>query len=356
MPEMTSRERVKRMYEHREADRIPVIDSPWSSTVERWQREGMPKDASFIDFFGLDKFYSIHVDNSPRYPERVVEETEEYVTRFTSWGTTMRNWKHRGGVPEFLDFTIRGADSWAAAKARMTPSRDRIDWAAIDRTFKTARDNGGWITGVFWFGYDITASFVVGTENALLAMASEPEWISDMFNHELDVDIALYDMVWDAGYHFDDMLWYDDMGYKGTQFFSLDMYRNLVKPAHERACRWARDHGIHTCLHSCGNISKFIPDMIEIGVEMLNPVEVKSGLDPVALKKEYGARLGFYGALNAVLYTEPDKMWNEMRRVVPALKKNGGYIASSDHSVPETVSLEEFREFVRLAKELGSYH
>ncbi len=52
---------------------------------------------------------------------------------------------------------------------------------------------------------------------------------------------------------------------------------------------------------------------------------------------------------------KPGKMWEEMRRVIPAMKERGGYIASSDHSVPESVSLEDFRRFVELAKKLGSY-
>ena len=88
---------------------------------------------------------------------------------------------------------------------------------------------------------------------------------------------------------------------------------------------------------------------------MLNPIEVKAGLDPVALKKRYGDSLAFHGGLNAVLFDAPERMWDEMRKVIPEMKKGGGYIISSDHCVPETVSFETFGEFVRLAKELGRY-
>ena len=62
MSEMTSHERFQRMFEHREADRIPIIDGPWGATIERWQREGMPKDVSFVDFFGLDHVVTISAD------------------------------------------------------------------------------------------------------------------------------------------------------------------------------------------------------------------------------------------------------------------------------------------------------
>jgi len=108
---MTSRERFLRMFDHREADRIPIIDSPWGATIERWQREGMPKEVSYVDYFGLDHVAGISVDNSPRYDERVIEETEEYKITTTRWGATLKNWKHAASTPEFLDFTIIDPDS-----------------------------------------------------------------------------------------------------------------------------------------------------------------------------------------------------------------------------------------------------
>jgi len=75
----------------------------------------------------------------------------------------------------------------------------------------------------------------------------------------------------------------------------------------------------------------------------------------VVPKAEFGDKLGFHGGLNAVLYDKPDELWAEMCKVIPAMKRSGGYMISSDHSVPESVSLEQFGEFVRLAKELGAY-
>ena len=121
------------MYEHREADRVPIIDSPWSATIERWHREGMPRDIDFVDYFDLDRVVGIHVDNSPRYEERLIEETAEYTVRTTSWGATLRNWKHAASTPEFLDFTIVDRDSWQMAKSRMVPTKDRIDWSNLRR-------------------------------------------------------------------------------------------------------------------------------------------------------------------------------------------------------------------------------
>ena len=62
---MTSHERFKRMFEHREADRVPITDCPWETTLERWHREGMPEGIDFVDYFGLDHVAGVFADTSP---------------------------------------------------------------------------------------------------------------------------------------------------------------------------------------------------------------------------------------------------------------------------------------------------
>jgi len=343
------------MFEHREADRVPIIDGPWTSTIERWHREGMPREVSFVDYFGLDRVAFISVDNSPCYPTRVVEETDEYVIQTSAWGATLKNWKHRASTPEFLDFTVKDPDTWRKAKQRMQPTRDRIDWDHLKQNYPKWRREGYWIQGGGWFGFDVTHSWFVGTERVLLALADDPEWCRDMFEHELEVNLALLDMAWQEGYRFDCLRWPDDMGYKYHQFFSLATYRDLLKPLQQRAIEWAHARGAKTELHSCGNIRPFVPELVEIGLDALNPLEVKAGMDPLELKARFGDRLVLHGGINAVLWDQPEAIEAEMRRVVPALKQGGGYVFSSDHSVPSSVSLEDFRRIVELAKELGSY-
>ena len=142
MKPMTSRERFSRMYEHKEADRVPIIVSPWDDTIERWQREGMPPKTNVHDFFDLDHVATICVDNSPRYEERVIEETDEYITTTSAWGVTFRNWKHATSTPEFMDFTIKDRESWESAKARMMPNRDRINWANLKHKYASWREKG----------------------------------------------------------------------------------------------------------------------------------------------------------------------------------------------------------------------
>jgi uroporphyrinogen decarboxylase len=356
MQPMTSHERFVRMFAHQEADRVPIIDSPWDATIERWQREGMPAGMSYVDYFGLDRFISPQLtDNSPRYPVRTVSETETEIVYTSAWGVTMKQWKHAASTPEFLDFTITGPDAWYKAKERIAPSRDRVNWDLLQKNYKAWREQDAWISPVVWFGFDVTHSWMVGTERVLLALAENPDWIVDMWRTELETELALLDMVWDAGYTFDSIFWYDDMGYKQNTFFSLRMYRNLLKPFHQKAIDWAHAHGIPAHLHSCGDVHPLVPDLVAMGLDALNPLEVKAGMDPCALKRQYGDKLVFHGGINAVLWDQPEVIQAEMEKVVPVMKENGGYIFSSDHSVPSSVGLEDFRRIVELAKKLGSY-
>ena len=176
-----------------------------------------------------------------------------------------------------------------------------------------------------------------------------------MYETHMKLDMQLLDAVWDAGYHFDEVFWYDDMGYKNNQFFSVKTYREMDKPYHKAAADWAHEKGAKVRMHSCGDVNPFVPELIEIGVDALNPLEVKAGMNPVALKQKYGDKLVFHGGINAVLWSKPDEIRAEIERVVPVMKQGGGYIFASDHSIPDNISLENFKLVLETLRRVGSY-
>ncbi|MBR0464089.1 MAG: hypothetical protein IJJ23_06850 [Clostridia bacterium] len=343
------------MFEHREADRVPIIDSPWAGTLRRWHNEGMPEGVDWRDYFEVDKSETINADITPRYEEKVLEETDRYRIVTTAWGVTLKNFKELDSTPEFLDYKVTTPEAWAEAKKRMTTEDDRVDWAYLKREYPRWQAEGRWIEAGFWFGFDVTHSWMSGTETILVAMYEEPEWVTDIFNTYLDSCIALFDKVWNAGYRFNAIYWPDDMGYKGTTFFSNEMYRELLKPVHKRAVEWAHAKGIYAHLHSCGDVMTRVDDLMDIDIDALNPLEVKAGMKPLLLKEKYGDRLTLHGGVNAVLWDKKDEIIEEIDRVVPALKENGGYIFSSDHSIPNSVSLENMKAIVKEVKRVGSY-
>ncbi|MBE6570418.1 MAG: hypothetical protein E7658_09425 [Ruminococcaceae bacterium] len=352
---MTEKERFARIFAHKEADRVPIIDSVWTGTIRRWHAEGMPKDVDWIEYFGIDNPVHIHVDNSPRYPYKVLEENEKNITYSTNWGVTVRKSKEIDSTPEFLDFIVTDRTAWEECKRRMYMGEDRIDWKWLQENYDSWQAQGKWIIGDFWFGFDVTHSHMMGTENLLMAMYEEPDLIMEMFDTYLNRSMELCNQVWDAGYHFDSIFWYDDMGYKGNMFFSNEMYREMLKPFHKRAIDWAHERGIYAHLHSCGYIMPRIDDLVEIGLDCLNPLEIKAGMDPLLLKEKYGDKLVLHGGINAVLWEDTEAVIEEIRRLVPKLKENGGYIFSSDHSIHNRVSLDTFKAIVDEIKRVGAY-
>ena len=113
---MTSKERFLRMYAHKEADRVPIIDEPWAGTLARWRNEGMPSDADWRDYFDIDKMEYIWLDITPRYEEKTIEQTDRYRIYTTSWGATLKEFNELDSTPEFLDFTVKTEEAWQEAK------------------------------------------------------------------------------------------------------------------------------------------------------------------------------------------------------------------------------------------------
>ncbi|MBO5356119.1 MAG: hypothetical protein J6B09_08655 [Clostridia bacterium] len=355
MVKLTERERMLRTYKRQEIDRVPMLDKAWKGTRRRWKEEGM--EGGWEDYFGFDHLTQVCPDNSPRFEQKVLEETDRYRIVTTKWGATRKEFKELDSTPETLDFYYCNSDRWEEAKAKMLQyHEDRIPWDALKEKAPIWEKEGRFRQLVVWHGFDVAHSGMIGTENVLIGMYEEPEWIKDVIETYLTTALDLCQRILDAGYQFDGIFWYDDMGYKNTPFFSPEMYREIVKPFHKRAVDWAHERGLVTELHSCGYVEPLIPDIIDAGIEMLNPLEVKAGMDPFKLKKLYGDKLAFHGGINAQLWDHIDLVKAEMERIIPAMKEGGGYVFASDHSIPNSVSFENMKEIARLAHELGKYN
>lgn len=356
MIQLTTRERMLRTYRHQEIDRILMVDYPWAGTLERWKREGLPANADWADYFGFDKIASICPDNSPRFERKILEQTDRYRIITSEWGQTKRVFNALDSTPEVLDCYYDSSDKWEEAKKRMFEyHEDRIPWEYLKENYPKWKAEGRFLQLVVWFGFDVCHSHMIGTENVLMGMIEEPEWITDVFDTYLTTSLDLCQRILDAGYEFDGIYWYDDMGYKNTPFFSPQMYRDLLKPYHKKAVDWAHERGMVTELHSCGFIEPLIPDIVDAGVEMLERIEVKAGMDPQRLKSLYGDKLAFHGGINAQLWDDFEKVKAEMERIIPIMKEGGGYVFASDHSIPNSVSFENMTKIAELAHKLGKY-
>ena len=354
MKTLTERERILRTYRHQEVDCIPMLDSAWDGTIRRWQNEGLPKDVSWVDYFGFDHQIRVGTDNSPRFAKKVLEENDRYKIVTTQWGTTQKVFRELDSTPENLNYYFDSSDRWEEAKKAMLAfHEDRIPWDYLKNNYPRWKAEGRFLQLTVWFGFDV--AHMIGTENFLVGMLDEPEWVTDVFDTYLKTSLDLCQRILDAGYEFDGVFWYDDMGYKGTPFFSPQIYRELLQPYHKKVVDWAHERGMVTELHSCGFIEPLLPDIIQTGVEMLNPLEIKAGMDPQRLKFTWGDKLAFHGGINAQLWNDIDRVKAEMERIIPLMKEGGGYVFASDHSIPNSVSFENMKEIAALAHKLGKY-
>lgn len=117
MKEMTTHQRMKLVFEHREPDRVPITDWFWESTEARWRKEGLPADKAIHGYFGLDNIVGIELDTSPRFETAVLEETDTYRIERDSWGITKKNFKPVSSTFEHIDHVLKDRASWQIAKA-----------------------------------------------------------------------------------------------------------------------------------------------------------------------------------------------------------------------------------------------
>jgi len=352
---MDSRERVALALDRREADRVAVCDSPWATTVERWRREGLPTDVAPEEFFDFEIVALPWGDMTLRLEREVIEETDDYIIERNTNGAVVKNWKHSTSTPELIGFTLDSPAAWARLKGRLAYSDDRLAIAECRRVYEQARAKGKYIVFPAATGYDLLSS-IVGPSTLLPAMVTDPDWVADMLATWTDLILACAEELLVRGVDFDGAFLCNDMGYRDRPFFSNAVYRALIKPHDRRLCDFFHSHGKKVILHSCGYVEPFIPDLIDAGFDCLQPLEVKAGMDLLALKKRYGDRLAFMGGVDVrTMSGPPEVREKEIATKVGLGKIGGGYIFHSDHSVPDDVSFEQYCDVIRLVREYGVY-
>jgi uroporphyrinogen decarboxylase len=360
---MTSIERIANFLCRKPIDRIPVYEHFWGDTYAGWRERGwVAEGADFTQIFDCDRRenWAFNCVADIDFKPVVVEDGEETQIVLDGNGAKLRRHKFHDATPEHVDFTVKDRDGWEeSVRPKLLNLADyerRVNYQAYRNEKALAAIEQRFFC---WSGINVFEQMhpMCGHENMLAGMALDPEWVVDMCNVYSDLTIALWEILFAKEGYPDGIWFYEDMGYKGSPFMSPSMYREIIQPAHEKTFGWAHSHGMPVIVHSCGMVEKLVPGLMESGMDCLQVIEVKAGMDLLRLYKQYGERLSFMGGIDVrELYTNDlNRVEAELQRRLPAVLPGFGYCLHSDHSIPDTVNFGVYKYFVDRGKEIGTY-
>ena len=155
---------------------------------------------------------------------------------------------------------------------------------------------------------------------------------------------------------------YQDWGTQRGELVSPDMFKELVMPHYKRIFNWIHDNTTWKVLfHSCGSISKIIPYMIEMGVDILNPVQCEAFcMDPKYLKKTFGNKLVFWGGgvdtQNVLNYGSKEEVYNQVKERISILGEGGGYVFAPTQDIQPDVPVENICAMAKAVKSFDKYN
>jgi uroporphyrinogen decarboxylase len=199
-----------------------------------------------------------------------------------------------------------------------------------------------------------------GYERWLMDLVDNVEFFEAMTGKVTDIWLRISQRMLDAvGSNADIICYGDDIAFQSGPMVRHDMYEARIKPHQRRIFDLLRGHSGKVLYHSCGSVVSLIEDLIELGVDALNPVQVNAArMDTDALKSEFGDRIAFWGAVDTqrVLPTgTPDEVRAEVRRRIEDLAPGGGYVLSSVHNIQAEVPPENIEAMLKEALVAGRY-
>ena len=357
---------------HREPDRVPVSDFFWGSFLERWRREmGLPEDADIYRHYDLDwQVVNPNMDPHIKQFELLSQDDQEVVVR-TGFEAVIRK-KFADPMPDYLSFETDTLEKMAAFRFD-DPWDDRRFFSAGDNQLAGVgdgfvRNSPAWMDTVksLYPDFPVFGSVTeaheqlwrtIGSENVMLWIGLYPDDLARFVERLGGFLIELTKaQIKAAGGHLDGMVIWGDVAYVNGMLFSPEYWRKHFRPIVAEEIRICHEAGLPVIYHGCGNASAIFDDFIEMGLDSYNPLEAKSGLDVVDLRRKYGHRMGFCGNMDArawALAPMEDLRAQVLRKLNAA--KGGGYIFQSDHSVPGNVSAERYEYAVNLVRSKGRY-
>ncbi|MHB8277527.1 MAG: uroporphyrinogen decarboxylase family protein [Candidatus Humimicrobiaceae bacterium] len=206
-------------------------------------------------------------------------------------------------------------------------------------------------------------NYLRGMENFLCDIYIGKRGVERLFDAFLEEYLKLLERVLSGvGKYIDILVFGDDLGSNQSTFFSKEKFRELFKPRYKKMYEYV--HNKSKCkifLHSCGAIYDFIPDLVEIGLDIINPVQTSaSGMEPEKLKKEFGKDLTFWGGgcdTSKILpYGSPKDVKDDVEKRINIFAKGGGFIFNQVHNILADIPPENVIAMFESAYKYGFYN
>ena len=183
-------------------------------------------------------------------------------------------------------------------------------------------------------------TFLRRMDNFLMDIYTEEDQVRSLVEQLMDRHLATLEKVCESvGDIVDIVRFGDDLGMDTGMFMSREKYQSLFKPYHTKLNEYVHEHSsMKTLLHSCGSLYPIIPDLIEAGYDILNPVQTSAyQMDSAVLKREFGKDITFWGGgcnTRTILnHATPKEVYEHCRRMIDIFNRDGGYVFNQEHNI-----------------------
>ena len=378
---MNSRERVVTALNHEEPDRLPIdlggtvvtsiakltyaalrdhlkLPKAPIRTLEPAQQVAVVDD-DVLELFGVDVIPVLA--NAPSSgPLQIVDEPGGSSSFKDDFGATLR--RSKGGFYyDWQEFPLSEPSIEAMRKMPWPDPADPARYRGLrQRALQLRKDTDFALFGMAPCGHDLFNQLlrVRGMENGLMDLVAEPEFAMAFLERLTDTIITAQTcFLKEVGDLIDIHFTADDFtGQKGP-IISPAIYRRMIKPLWARITAAIKRHTkAKIFYHGCGAIEPFLPDLIEIGIDIINPVQVSAaGMETAQLKKKYGKNMSYWGGgcdtQRVLPYGTPAEVRAETQRHIRDLAPGGGFVFNPVHNIQPLVPVENIVAMFQTAKE-----
>ncbi|MEJ2634353.1 MAG: uroporphyrinogen decarboxylase family protein [Calditrichia bacterium] len=328
---MSAKERVMAAANHIISDRIPItFDAEKEVYDALYQHLGSESREKLFDYLNVDTWMLL--PKNFIYPEEEAANTD----KTSIWGYKAKTTPYIGGTYDELYYSpLAGKDEISDIKNHPWPSDQRLDFSHFPA--EAVEHSNRAIIGVFTWGAYFIATHVRGMTDLMMDFALRQDYLDYLIKTIADKTLTyLTAMLDDYADGVDIVYMADDYCSQQGPMFSPADFQKYVMPYLTRAVDLVHKHNKKFLLHVCGAVRPLLPMIIDAGVDMLEPIQIRAaGMEPAGLKKDFGKDICFYGGMDLqqmLCKGTPQQVADETRRLIDILGKDGGYVFGPGHT------------------------